>query len=238
MTHDPRRPPTILIVEDRRELREVLRRTLAENGFGVHTADDGEAGIEQAMSLLPDLVILDVGLPRCSGVEACRALRDRDFRAPVLMLTAHAEIGDKLAGFAAGADDYLAKPFNYDELLARVRALLRRSRAGAAVLRVGDLTCDPLTRRVMRGTQPVPLTRREYELLEFLMRNAGRPVTREQISVEVWQTDFDPENNIIDVYVSYLRSKLEAHGDHPLLHTVRRVGYMLRDDREAAGERR
>ena len=235
MTPDPRRLPTILIVEDRRELREVLRRTLQENGFGVLTADDGESGIEQAIAHGPDLVVLDVGLPRCSGLDVSRELRARDFRAPVLMLTAHSAIGDRLAGFAAGADDYLAKPFNYDELLARVRALLRRSRADAAVLRVGDLSCDPLTRRVLRGSQPVPLTQREFALLEFLMRNAGRPVTREQIAVEVWRTDFDPENNIIDVYVSYLRSKLEAHGDRPLLHTVRRVGYVLRDDGGAAG---
>ena len=238
MTLDQRKLPTILIVEDRRELREVLRRTLSENGYGVLTADDGETAIELALAQAPDLVILDVGLPRCSGLDVSRELRARDFRAPVLMLTGFSAISDKLAGFAAGADDYLPKPFNYDELMARVRALLRRSRADAAVLRVGDLTCDPLTRRVMRGTQPVMLTQREYALLEFFMRNAGRPVSREQIAVEVWCTDFDPENNIIDVYVSYLRSKLEAHGDRPLLHTVRRVGYVLRDDGAAAAAER
>jgi DNA-binding response OmpR family regulator len=229
---DPRRP-TILVVEDKRELREVLRRTLHENGFAVATADDGEAGYAAALAEHPDLVVLDVGLPGRDGLEVVRALRARRFRAPVLMLTAHNALPDRVAGLDAGADDYLGKPFHYEELLARVHALLRRSRSDANVLRFADLVLDPLTREVWRAGRPVPLTRREYALLEYLVRNPGRPLSREQISQDVWQTPFDPEVNVIDVFVSQLRAKLEAHGGRPLLHTVRRVGYVLRDDDEA-----
>ncbi|HEX6632112.1 MAG TPA: response regulator transcription factor [Gemmatimonadaceae bacterium] len=235
MTHPVSRP-TIIVVEDRRELREVLRRTLAENGYLVQTADDGESGLEIALAQHPDLVILDIGLPVRDGLDVARELRARGFRAPILMLTAHTAIPDRVAGFDAGADDYLGKPFNYDELLARVRALLRRSRAEANVLRYADLALDPITHQVSRAGRPLPLTQREYALLEYFLRHAGRPVTREQISQDVWRTPFDPENNIIDVYVSYLRGKLEAHGGRPLLHTVRRVGYVLRDGEEPMGK--
>jgi two-component system response regulator MprA len=235
MTHSDSRPATILVVEDKRELREVLRRTLHENGFAVVTAGDGDAGLRAATAQHPDLVILDVGLPGRDGLEVARTLRERGFRAPVLMLTAHNAVPDRVAGFDAGADDYLGKPFNYDELLARVRALLRRSRTEASVIRFADLVLDPLTRRVVRAGRHIPLTQREYALLEYLVRSPGRPMSREQISQDVWQTPFDPEVNVIDVYVSQLRSKLEAHGGRPLLHTVRRVGYVLRDDAEPLG---
>lgn len=235
MTHSVPRP-TIIVVEDKRELREVLRRTLTENGYLVLTADDGETGLETALAQHPDLVILDVGLPGRDGLDVARELRARGFRAPVLMLTAHTAVPDRLAGFDAGADDYLGKPFNYDELLARVRALLRRSRTEANVIRFADVALDPLTRHVSRAGHPVPLTQREYALLEYFLRNAGRIVTREQISQDVWQAPFDPENNIIDVYVSYLRGKLEANGGRPLLHTVRRVGYVLRDGEDPIGK--
>jgi two-component system response regulator MprA len=229
MSHSGSLAATILVVDDKRELRDVLRRTLGENGFAVLTADDGESGLATALAQHPDLVILDVGLPGRDGLDVARALRARGFRAPVLMLTAHTAIPDRVAGFDAGADDYLGKPFNYDELLARVRALLRRSRTEANVIRVADLVLDPITRQVTRAGQPVALTQREYALLEFFARNAGRAISREQISQAVWQAPFDPENNVIDVYISYLRTKLEAHGRPPLLHTVRRVGYVLRD---------
>ena len=232
MSHAGSREATILVVEDKRELRDVLRRTLGENGFAVLTADDGESGLGTALARHPDLVILDVGLPGRDGLEVARALRARGFRAPVLMLTAHTAVPDRVAGFDAGADDYLGKPFNYDELLARVRALLRRSRAEANVIRVADLVLDPITRQVTRAGRPIALTQREYALLEYFARSPGRPISREQISQDVWQAPFDPENNVIDVYVSYLRTKLEADGAPPLLHTVRRVGYVLR---EAAG---
>ena len=230
MAHTASRAATILVVDDKRELRDVLRRTLGMNGFAVLTADDGDAGLAAALEHHPDLVILDVGLPGRDGLDVARALRARGFRAPVLMLTAHTAIPDRVAGFEAGADDYLGKPFNYDELLARVRALLRRSRTDANVIRVADLVLDPITRQVSRAGRAIALTQREYALLEFFARNAGRPISREQISESVWQTPFDPENNVIDVYISYLRTKLEAHGGPPLLHTVRRVGYVLRDE--------
>jgi DNA-binding response OmpR family regulator len=230
MTNGDPRPQSILVVEDRRELRDVLRRTLRDNGFAVLTADDGDAGLAAALAHHPDLVVLDVGLPGRDGLEVVRALREHRFRAPVLMLTAHNALPDRVAGFDAGADDYLGKPFHYEELLARVHALLRRSRRDANVLRLADLVLDPLTREVARAGRPVALTQREYALLEYLLRHPGRPVSREQISLDVWQTAFDPEVNVIDVYVSQLRAKLEAHGARPLLHTVRRVGYVLRDD--------
>ena len=236
MTHGDTRPATILVVEDRRELRDVLRRTLHENGFVVHTVADGAAALDAVDAHHPDLLILDVGLPGRTGLEVARALRASGSRAPVLMLTAHNEVPDRIAGFAAGADDYLGKPFDYGELLARVRALLRRSRAEANVIRFADLVLDPVTRQLTRGGRAVPLTGREFALIEFFLRSAGRPVTRDQISQHVWGVPFDPENNVIDVYVSYLRTKLDAHGERPLLHTVRRVGYVLRDDEEAIGK--
>src|SRR5687768_11577938 len=182
MTTADARRPTILVVEDRRELRDVLRRTLSDNGFAVTTADDGDAGLAAALAHQPDLVVLDVGLPGRDGLEVVRTLRARRFHAPVLMLTAHNAVPDRVAGFDAGADDYLGKPFHYEELLARVQALLRRSRRDANVLRLADLVLDPLTREVARGGRPIALTQREFALLEYLLRNPGRPVTRAQIS--------------------------------------------------------
>ena len=219
---------TILVIEDKRELRDVLRRTLVEHGFVVLTAGDGESGAATALDRRPDLVILDVGLPGMNGLDVARALRAGGTRVPILMLTAHSAVPDRLSGFDAGADDYLGKPFNFDELLARIRALLRRSRTDANVIRYADVACDPLTRQATRGGRPLSLTQREYALLEFLVRNAEQPVTRERISREVWSIPFDPENNSIEVYVSYLRNKLAAAGGPPLLHTVRKVGYVLK----------
>ncbi len=220
---------TVLVVEDRPEVLEVLRRTLANNGYVVHTAGDGEAGLTVALDLMPDLVILDVGLPRRNGFDVAKALRERAFRMPILMLTALGSVTDRVTGLDAGADDYLAKPFDYEELLARVKALLRRSsmRADDATIRVGDLTLDTVTRQVTRDATPVPLTTREYALLEYLMRNAGRVLTREQISEQVWKQKFDPTSNIVDVYMSYLRHKVDTAGARPLLHTVRGTGYLL-----------
>ena len=228
---------TILVVEDRRELLEVLQRTLQSSGYDVLVAADGDAALEMALDVELDLIILDVGLPKRSGLEVARVLRERGQRAPVLMLTAHGGIPDKVAGFEAGADDYLTKPFDYDELLARVKALLRRSviRAEDAMLRVGDLTLDPLTREVRRGDRVLPLTQKEYALLEYLMRNAERTVTREMISEQVWKHAFEPRINIIDVYVNYLRKKMESPTDPPLLHTVRGVGYVLKAESEENG---
>ncbi len=223
-------PATILVIEDRREVLDLLQRTLAKHGFVVHTATDGEAGFAQALDLSPDLVILDIGLPKRSGLSVAKDLRARGFRAPVLMLTARDTVSDKVTGLESGADDYLAKPFDYDELVARVRALLRRAtlRQEEVVLKVGDLTLDPIAREVARGGRPVALTQKEFALLEYLMKNAGRPVTREMISENVWKHEFDPSTNIVDVYINYLRKKLDADGAPALVHTVRGVGYVLK----------
>src|SRR5688500_1598249 len=222
---------TVLVVEDRREVLDVLQRTLSDNGYSVLTADDGEIGLQMALDHQPDLVILDIGLPKRSGLHVARELRNRAFTAPVLMLTARDTVSDKVTGFDAGADDYLAKPFDYDELLARVKALLRRAsiRAGETMMRVGDLAIDPIAREVSRAGRKIALTQKEYALLEYLMRHAGIPVTREQISEQVWKQPFDPTTNIVDVYINYLRKKLESDGAVPLVHTVRGVGYVLRE---------
>jgi two-component system, OmpR family, response regulator MprA len=229
-TSSPAAPPTVLIVEDRREVLDVLQRTLTHNGYRVRTAGDGEAGLAAALEHQPDLVILDVGLPKLSGLQVARELRTRGFSAPVLMLTARITVADRVSGLDAGADDYLVKPFDYEELLARVKALLRRStfRADATVLRAGDLTLDPLAREVTRNGVPIALTQKEYALLEYLVRHVGQTLTREQITENVWKTELDPSTNVVDVYVAYLRRKLEGEHGGPLLHTVRGVGYVLR----------
>jgi DNA-binding response OmpR family regulator len=222
---------SVLVIEDRDEVRALIERALTGQGYRVHTAPDGESGLHAALDLAPELVILDVGLPKQSGFDVTRELRRRGFRAPVLMLTAYNSVDDKVTGFDAGADDYLGKPFDYHELLARVKALLRRSalRASDAVIRVGDLAVDTIARSVTRGDRAIALTQKEYALLEYLARNAGRAVTREQISDHVWKAELDPRTNIVDVYVNYLRKKLEAADAPPLLHTVRGTGYVLKD---------
>lgn len=232
MTSSTPRATTVLLVEDKRELRDVLRRSFAEHGFAVLTAGDGPAGVEAALERRPDVIVLDIGLPGQNGLDVARTLRERGSRVPILMLTAHSAVPDRLAGFDAGADDYLGKPFNFGELLARVHALLRRSRSDANVIRYADVACDPLTRKATRGGRPLALTQREYALLEYLLRHAGHAVTREQIARDVWHTSFDPEHTSIEVYVSYLRNKLNAAGGPPLLHTVRKVGYVLKDGEE------
>jgi|JI7StandDraft_1071085.scaffolds.fasta_scaffold281017_1 DNA-binding response OmpR family regulator len=219
----------ILVIEDRREVLDVLQRTLSDNGFTVVTAVDGDEGLQAALDQQPHLIILDIGLPKRNGLSVARELRARAFTAPVLMLTARDTVTDKVQGFEAGADDYLAKPFDYDELLARVRALLRRSsmRDEATLMKVGDLTLNPLSREVMRGDRVIALTQKEYALLEYLMRHAGMPVSREQISEHVWKQEFDPTTNIVDVYINYLRKKIDHDADKALVQTVRGVGYRL-----------
>ncbi len=223
--------PMILVVEDRPEVLEVVRRTLVSNGYAVETAVDGEEGLQKALDLQPSLVILDVGLPRLDGLDVAKELRHRSFQAPVLMLTALDTVSDKVMGLDAGADDYLPKPFDYQELLARIKALLRRAklRADEVTLHAGDLTLDPLTRQAARGGRAITLTAKEYALLDYLMRNAGRPVSRDQISEQVWKQPFDPSSNIVDVYVSYLRQKIDDPTlGPPLVHTVRGKGYILK----------
>jgi DNA-binding response OmpR family regulator len=221
---------TILVVEDSPEVRDLLRRLLVASDYTVLIAADGASALDTALAEQPDLVVLDVGLPGQSGFEVAQELRRRAFNAPVLMLTARDAVIDRVTGLDAGADDYLAKPFDNQELLARVKALLRRSsiRAEDAILRVGDLVLDPLERSARRGNREIALTAKEYALLEYLMRNAGRALSRQTITEHVWKQGFDRETNIVDVYVNYLRRKLHADNEPELLHTMRGVGYMLK----------
>lgn len=206
-------------------------RALKGVGFEVFWANTGRSGAELALSKKPDLVILDIMLPEMDGWEVCKAIREKSV-VPILMLTALSEEVDRILGLELGADDYMTKPFSTRELLARVKALLRRAtmRDEATLLRVGELTVNPLTRDVTRGGRAIALTQKEYALLEYLVRHAGMPVTREQISEQVWKQPFDPTTNIVDVYINYLRKKIDQDADKPLVHTVRGVGYMLKAD--------
>jgi DNA-binding response OmpR family regulator len=219
----------VLIVEDDADIADVLRRSLRNEGYDVRTSADGYDALEVAAGFVPDLVVLDLGLPGLDGVEVCRQLRT-DGDVPILMLTARAETEDRVTGLDSGADDYLVKPFERQELLARIRALLRRRPPrGAASLEVGDLTLNPDTREVRRDGREIELTNREFELLEFLMRNERLVVSRERLLDEVWGYDPMAATNTIDVFISNLRRKLEAGGEPRLLHTKRGAGYVLRD---------
>ncbi|HEY9516991.1 MAG TPA: response regulator transcription factor [Gemmatimonadaceae bacterium] len=224
-------PQTILVVEDDPDLLAVLTRILAAEGYQVLTARDGEAALTQALDHDPTLVILDVGLPLRDGVAVARELRERGFRAPMLMLTARGSVADRVTGLDAGADDYLPKPFELPELLARVKALLRRAAINldGAVMRVHGVSLDPIRRRVERDGREIELSRKEFALLEYLMRNAGRVVSRRMIGEQVWKQSLDPLTNIVDVYINYLRKKLEDDRADPLIKTVRRSGYVLRE---------
>jgi DNA-binding response OmpR family regulator len=231
-------PQSILIIEDNSRLVAMLDRALREHGYHVRSARDGDAGLVSAFEREPDLVILDVGLPRRNGFDVVKELRRSGRRTPTLMLTARREVADRVTGLDAGADDYLVKPFDIDELIARVRALLRRATTpeGAQRLRVGDLVLDPIARTVERGDRPLGLTQREFELLDCFMRHADEPLSRNAIARYVWHETVDGgDSNIVDVYVAYLRKKLDAEGDEPMLHTIRGVGYMLRTPTPAPG---
>jgi len=222
----------ILVVEDDRKVASFIRKGLEEEGHAVEVAGDGAAAIERATDGAPwDLVVLDVMLPKGDGFGVLKTLRQEGLRMPVLMLTARDAVGDKVTGLDLGADDYLSKPFAFEEFLARVRALLRRGGGGPApVLGLADLTLDPATREVRRASRRIELTAREHTLLEYFLRNAGRVLTRPMLTQHVWGLDFDPESNVVDVYVGYLRRRIEGPGERRLLHTVRGVGYVLKDE--------
>jgi DNA-binding response OmpR family regulator len=219
----------VLVVEDDADIADVLRRSLRNEGYEVKTSADGVEALDVAAGFVPDLVVLDLGLPRLDGVEVCRRLRE-DGDVPILMLTARAETEDRVTGLDSGADDYLVKPFERQELLARIRALLRRRPPrGTASLEVGDLQLNPDTREVRRGEREIELTNREFELLEFLMRNERLVISRERLLDEVWGYDPMAATNTIDVFISNLRRKLEAGEEPRLLHTKRGAGYVLKD---------
>jgi DNA-binding response OmpR family regulator len=222
------RAARVLVVEDDDDIAQVLQRLLRTEGYEVRTADDGNEALDEAKQFLPDLVILDLGLPGRDGIDVARELRDRD-DTPILMLTARDAVESRVAGLDSGADDYLVKPFERQELLARLRALLRRRPPrGSASLIVGDLALNPDTHEVRRAERAVDLTQREFELLEYLMRNERIVISRQRLLDEVWGYDPFSMTNTIEVFVSNLRRKLEAGGEPRLLHTIRGAGYVLR----------
>jgi two-component system response regulator MprA len=219
----------ILVVEDEVNIADVIRRGLVYKGFEVEAVHTGQDALRAARDNLPDLVILDLMLPDMDGVEVCQRLRAAD-DVPIIMLTARDAVMDKVGGLEAGADDYMTKPFEFEELVARVNAALRRRQSSGAreEMRVGDLSVRPASREVTRGDRAIELTNREFELLEYLARHAGQVVTKETLFERVWGYDFDVESDAIKVYVSYLRKKLNANGEPDLIHAIRGVGYVLK----------
>jgi two-component system response regulator MprA len=224
----------VLVVDDDPQLREALARALQLDGYDVSTASNGAKALEMLGQRRPDLMVLDVMMPYVGGLDVCRTLRSRGDRLPILVLTARDEVGDRVAGLDAGADDYLTKPFALEELRARLRALLRRAtpetESESAALSYGDMVLDPVTRTVRRGERAIDLTRTEFALLELLMRNAGRPLARDVIMDRVWGWESEPTSNSLEVFIGYLRRKTESDGEPRLIHTVRGIGYVLRSD--------
>jgi two-component system response regulator MprA len=224
---------SVLVVDDDPQLRAALTRALELDGYRVSTANNGAQALDAIGQQRPDAMVLDVMMPYVGGLDVCRTLRDRRDRLPIIVLTARDEVGDRVAGLDAGADDYLTKPFALEELRARLRALLRRSQPTAddeaATLRHDDLVLDPVARTVHRGERPIDLTRTEFALLELFLRNPRQVLTRSVIFDRVWGYDFGYGSNSLDVYISYLRKKTEAGGEPRLIHTIRGVGYALRE---------
>jgi DNA-binding response OmpR family regulator len=217
----------VLIVEDDPNIARFLRRACEEAGYAPHVEQDGQEALSRATASHFDLILLDVMLPSLSGIEVCRQLREKSVTSLVLMITARDTLEDKIAGLDAGADDYVCKPFRVGEILARMRALLRRGAPSASVLKVGDLTLDPLSRGAQRGDKTIHLSATEFSLLEYLMRHADKVCTRSLILDHVWQYDFGGSDNVVDVYIGYLRNKIDKGFEIPLIHTVRGAGFKL-----------
>ncbi len=218
----------LLLVEDEPKVASFVKKGLEAESYAVDVAADGEDGLHLATTEDYDLILLDILLPKLNGYEVLRGLRERDIRTPVLMLTARGALDDRVKGLDLGADDYLVKPFAFEELLARVRALLRRRSAAASpILRVGPIVMDPVAHKVTVHGRPLDLTAKEYALLEYLMRNEGAACTRAMIAQHVWDINFDTYTNLIDVFINHLRKKLQAHGCERMIQTVRGVGYVL-----------
>ncbi len=221
----------VLVVEDEPRLAAAVRRGLEQERHAVDVAPDGEEAVALATTNEYDAIVLDILLPRKNGVTVCRELRAGEVTTPILMLTARDSVADKVAGLNAGADDYLTKPFAFDELVARLNALARRQTlARAPILQVDDLTLDPINREVRRAGRLIELTNKEYALLAVLMRRPGRIVTRSQIVEQIWDLEVDTESNVINVYIAQLRRKIDTGRDRPLIRTVRGVGYAIRAD--------
>ena len=219
----------ILVVEDEPGVAHFIRQGLTEAGHAIDVARDGQEGLDYALAAEYDVMVVDIMLPRMNGLDLLREVRRRGIKTPVLLLTARDAIDDRVKGLDAGADDYLVKPFAFPELLARIRALLRRPPLQTdSVLRLGDLEMDVATRKVSRGGKPIELTPREFSLLEFLMRHPNQVLTRTQIAEHVWNFDFYSDSNVVDVYIGYLRRKIDRGFAYPLIHTVRGVGYSLK----------
>jgi heavy metal response regulator len=221
----------ILVVEDEKKVANFIKRGLEEEGYAVDWAADGQEGLTLALDGVHDLIVLDLNLPKMDGLKVLQELRKAKIKAPVLLLTIRAMIEDKVLGLDAGADDYLTKPFSFQELLARIRALFRRRlQAEPALLQIADLTLDPSRRVVLRGAEKIDLSTKEFALLDYFMRNLGRVLTRTMIAEHVWDYDFDTATNVIDVYVNFLRKKIDADRDVKLIHTVRGVGYVMQEN--------
>jgi heavy metal response regulator len=222
----------VLVIEDERAIAQFIRQGLSEAGYAVDVAGDGEDGLDYALAAQYDVIVLDIMLPRMDGLRLLRELRERGVKTPVILLTARDTVEDRVQGLDAGADDYVVKPFAFSELLARIRALLRRPPLQTeAVLRVDDLEMDTARHEVRRAGHPIELSPREFALLEYLMRHPSQVLTRTQIAEHVWNFDFYYESNVVDVYVGYLRRKIDRGSDAPLIQTVRGVGYGLRTGR-------
>jgi heavy metal response regulator len=222
----------VLVIEDERAIAQFIRQGLSEAGYAVDVAGDGQDGLDYALAAQYDVIVLDIMLPRMDGLRLLRELRERGVKTPVILLTARDTVEDRVQGLDAGADDYVVKPFAFSELLARIRALLRRPPLQTeAVLRVDDLEMDTARHQVRRAGHPIELSPREFALLEYLMRHPSQVLTRTQIAEHVWNFDFYYESNVVDVYVGYLRRKIDRGSDAPLIQTVRGVGYGLRTGR-------
>ncbi|MBS1912167.1 MAG: response regulator transcription factor [Bacteroidetes bacterium] len=220
----------LLIIEDEKKVAKFIEQGLREEHYEIICAYDGEQGLEMALSGDFDGIVLDLMLPKRDGISLLREFRARGMTTPVLILTAKGTIQDKITGLDSGADDYLAKPFHFEELTARIRSLLRRSSVEKSTqLKVGDLTLDPISRKARRGNTDIELTAREYALLEYLMRNADRVLSRSVITQHVWNYNFAVDSNLVDVYINRLRNKVEADGGSRLIHSIRGVGYVMRE---------
>ncbi len=220
----------ILVIEDEKKLSDILKTALTSEKYGVDTAFDGEEGLEKGLKNNYEVIVLDIMLPKKDGIEVCRELRKNEIHTPIIMLTARATLQDRVSGLDVGADDYLTKPFGIEELLARIRALSRRRKTtDSLILKVSDLVLDPKKHEVTRAGKAVALTPKEYRLIELLMRNHGRALTRQELINAAWGPDFKESNNDLNVHMRYLRRKIDHSPFKPLIHTVRGLGYIVRE---------